>query len=177
MNCYLLLEWLISHHIDEKYFHLSTNPSNITNCVGIEPWTTRSKSDTLTGDYLPDNKPMVNTQLKYVTLNTTYAFNRLAIFFARQPPCFLLMVTVFPFWVIIFLYSSRTFTFRFTLDLYKQLLFAAGKDPSTFMVLGWLHISWTCVIHNNISLAWTNLTRARLNCVDGTALASSGSWS
>ena len=41
-------------------------------------------------DYLLDYKSMVNIQFKYVTLDTTYEFNRSARqpFFARQPPCF-----------------------------------------------------------------------------------------
>ena len=54
------------------------------------------------------------------------------------------------------------------IDLHKQLLFAAGVDPalswSTFTFMGWLHISWKRVIHDNVNLA--ELTKALLNCVD-----------
>ena len=65
----------------EKLFDFSSNPSYITiTCVGIEPRTTGCKSDTLTRDYLPALKSMVNIILKYVTLNTTHAFNRSPIF-------------------------------------------------------------------------------------------------
>ena len=120
---------------------------------------------------LPDYKPMVNIQLIYVTRNTTYAFNRSA-------SLFLLMVTVFPFWVIICLYSYRPPQAasvcrwkRSRLVLIRHLI-----HDSTFTVLGWLHISWARVIHDNVSLVWTNLSKARLNCIDGMALASSGSW-
>ena len=57
----------------EKFFDFSKNPYYITNCVGIEPRMTGCKSDTLTRDYLPCFKSMVNIKLKYVMLNTTYA--------------------------------------------------------------------------------------------------------
>ena len=69
----------------EKLFDFSNNPYYIISCVGIEPRVTRCKSETLTRDYLPDYKSMVNIKLKYVTLNTTYAFNRSAIFLPVFP--------------------------------------------------------------------------------------------
>ena len=57
----------------EKLFDFSSNPSYITiTCVGIEPRTTGCKSDTLTRDYLPALKSMVNIILKYVTLKGAF---------------------------------------------------------------------------------------------------------
>ena len=71
----------------EKLFDFSSNPSYITiTCEGIEPRTTGCKSNTLTRDYLPAFKSMVNIKLKYVTLNTTYAFNRSPIFVPGSLP-------------------------------------------------------------------------------------------
>ena len=81
------------------------------------------KSDTLPQDYLHDYKNMVNIQIKYVTLNTTYAINGSAIFFCGLPV--FLMVTVFPFFVIIDLLIDL-------IDLHKQLLFIAGKPALSF---------------------------------------------
>ena len=71
---------------NENLFDFSSNPSNITNCARIEPRTTGCKFDTLTQDYLPDFKSKVNIQLTYVMLNTTYAFNRPAIFLPGSLP-------------------------------------------------------------------------------------------
>ena len=166
----------------EKLFDFSSNPSYITiTCVGIEPRTTGCKSDTLTRDYLPALKSMVNIILKYVTLNTTHAFNRSPIFVSGS-----LSVSIIGYGVPLLSYYMRVLL----IDLHKY-----GK-PLEKIPLGpfrtfsdiwsmirhsrfiqrWLHISWTRVIQDNVSLAWTNLSKARLNCVDGTALASSGSW-
>ena len=59
-------------------------------------------------------------------------------------------------------------------DLFKRsrsVLFGHLIHDLTFTVLGWLHISWAIVIHDDVSLS-----KARLNYIDGMALASSGSW-
>ena len=102
----------------EKLFDFSSNPSYITNCVQK----TRCKSDTLTRDYL-DNKSMVNIQLKYVTLNTTDAFNRTAIFLPGGLPVYINGYGV-PFLIYYMLVLL--------IDLHKQLLFATGKDPTLY---------------------------------------------
>ena len=87
--------------------------------MGIEPRVTGSKSNTLTQDYLPDFKSMVNIKLKYITLNTTYVFTRSAIFLPGSLPVFTNCHSV-PF----LSYYIRVLL----IDLHK-LLFATGYDP------------------------------------------------
>ena len=64
---------------------------------------------------------MVNIQLKYVKLNTTYAFNRPAISLTDSLPVFIngYGVPFLSYYMLVLL-----------IDLHKQLLFAARKDPS-----------------------------------------------
>ena len=103
----------------EKLLNFSCNPYYITNCVAIEPRTTGCKSNTLTQDYLL--KSMDNIQLKYVTLSTTYAFNRSTIFLPGGLPVFINGYGVPSL--------SCYYMLALLIDLHKQLLFAAGKDP------------------------------------------------
>ena len=78
------------------------------------------KSDTLSGDYLPDYKTMVNIQLKYDTPNTTYAFNRSAIFLPGSLPVFINGYSV-PF--------SSYYMLVLLIDLHKQLCSPLEKNP------------------------------------------------
>ena len=86
---------------------------------GIKPWTTGCKSDMLPQDYLPDYEFAVNITFNYVTLNTTYSFKGLAILLPGGLPVFINVYGV-PFLSMLV----------FLIDLHKQLLFAAGKDPA-----------------------------------------------
>ena len=64
---------------------------------------------------------MVNIHLKYVTLKSTYAFNGLVIFLPDGLPVFINGhgVLFLSYYMLVIL-----------IDLHKQLLFAAGKDPA-----------------------------------------------
>ena len=108
MNCYLILiiRFLILIH-----------PSYITNCVGIEPQKTGCKSDTLTQDYLPDSKSLVNIQLKCVMVNTTYAFHRSVFFLPGGLPVFIngYGVSFLSYYMLVLL-----------IDLHKQLRSVLG---------------------------------------------------
>ena len=67
---------------------------------------------------LPDYKPMVKIQLIFVTRNTTYAFNRSAIFLPDGLPVFIngYGVPFLSYYMLVLL-----------IDLHKQLLFTIGK--------------------------------------------------
>jgi hypothetical protein len=90
----------------EKFFVSPVILPKLLIAWGLNPgWTGASPTRYL--DYLPDYKTMVNIQLKYITLNTFNTYiQQICDFFCQAASLFLLMVTVFPFWVIICFYSS-----------------------------------------------------------------------
>ena len=66
---------------------------------------------------------MVNIQLKYVKLNTTYAFNRSAI---SLPDSLLVFINGYGVAFLSFYMLVPTPH----IDLHRQLLFTSGKDPA-----------------------------------------------
>ena len=73
--------------------------------------------------------------------------------------------------VIMCFYSSYTFTSSFCSPLENNPACAFSDIHAL-----WLVIYLVSVVPDNVSLVWFNLNKARLNCVDGMALASSQSW-
>ena len=107
------------------------------------------------GDRTPDNRIQVRHDtsrlspwlqihgqysIKYVTLNTTYAFKRSAMFLSGGLPVFINGYGV-PFWSYYMLVLPH---------LHKQLLFAAGKDPALPFTNIWSMIGMEVILSHRI---------------------------
>ena len=126
-------KWIIN---GKKLFDFSNNPYYINNCMGIEPRMTGSKSNTLTQEYLPDFKSMVNIKLKYITLNTTYVFTRSAIFLSGSLSRCSLFELLYPCAPHRPPQASVCHWIRSCSVLFGHLI-----HYSTFTLMGWLYIS------------------------------------